>query len=399
MGFIGDILSPGKGAGFQAGKADVVSPVNEQMAQKAIGYTDQGLQAQNELYKQLAAQGGIQNQSNVFNQQQALANQLGVQAQGGGPNPALAQLNQATGANVSNQAALMAGQRGAGANAGLMARQASMQGGAAQQQMAGQAAVLRAQQQLAAQQALQGQQGMMGNLATNQVGQQAGVLNQYNQGLQNQQNMLLNSINAQNNANVGMQSNMNNINGSMAQQNAGFQQGLVGGGLMAAGAGAGLGGTPSGKGGTPPMPMASGGEVGGPMSNFGKYMSGGFGAGQAVGSMFGQALGGLGNAAYNAFNPLVGGKVGQAGASDLNTQAPFERAAHGGHIHDYTSGGKLPGKAEVKGDSLKNDKVPILGSPGEIMLPRSVTQHPDAPKKAAEFVAAIMAKNNMGKRK
>ena len=43
-----------------------------------------------------------------FRQGQDLANQLSEQAQGRGPNPALAQLQQTTGQNVANQAALMA---------------------------------------------------------------------------------------------------------------------------------------------------------------------------------------------------------------------------------------------------------------------------------------------------
>ena len=36
--------------------------------------------------------------------------------------------------------------------------------------------------------------------------------------------------------------------------------------------------------------------------------------------------------------------------------------------------GKVPGKAKVKGDSLKNDVVKVLLSPGEIVIPRSKAQ-------------------------
>jgi hypothetical protein len=50
-------------------------------------------------------------------------------------------------------------------------------------------------------------------------------------------------------------------------------------------------------------------------------------------------------------------------------------------------GGPVPGVAQVKGDSTKNDIVPAVLSPGEIVLPRSVTMAENAPKAAAQFVA------------
>lgn len=37
-----------------------------------------------------------------------------------------------------------------------------------------------------------------------------------------------------------------------------------------------------------------------------------------------------------------------------------------------SKGGNVPGKAQTPGDSLKNDKVPALLSPGEVVVPRSV---------------------------
>src|SRR5882672_3276711 len=131
---------------------------------------------QQQFVDALGGQNGIGNQSNVFNQQQMLANQLGRQAQGQGPNPALNQLSMTTGQNIANQAALMAGQRGVGNNPGLAARNIANQGAAIQQQATGQAALQRAQQQLAAQQQLQAQQGQMAGLASQQVGQQHSAL-------------------------------------------------------------------------------------------------------------------------------------------------------------------------------------------------------------------------------
>src|SRR5277367_507561 len=77
--------------------------------------------AQQQAFTQAVQPGGLQ----ALQSQQQLLGQLQQGAQGQGPNPALAQLNQTTGQNVANQASLMAGQRGASQNAGLMARQAA----------------------------------------------------------------------------------------------------------------------------------------------------------------------------------------------------------------------------------------------------------------------------------
>ena len=50
----------------------------------------------------------------------------------------------------------------------------------------------------------------------------------------------------------------------------------------------------------------------------------------------------------------------------------------------YSAGGPV--------DSPRNDTVPALLSPGEIVLPRSVAMAEDSPEKAAQFVAAIRAR-------
>ena len=67
------------------------------------------------------------------------------------------------------------------------------------------------------------------------------------------------------------------------------------------------------------------------------------------------------------------------------------------------SGGKVKAskpseKAVVKDDSLKNDKVPAMLSQGEIVIPRHITQHPDAARKAAAFVQSVLNKKRMGKK-
>ena len=68
--------------------------------------------------------------------------------------------------------------------------------------------------------------------------------------------------------------------------------------------------------------------------------------------------------------------------------------AHGATvIGGYAGGGQVPGKAQVAGNSPRNDTVPARVSPGEIVLPRSVTTAPDAAARAAAFVEAIKKKH------
>jgi hypothetical protein len=55
-------------------------------------------------------------------------------------------------------------------------------------------------------------------------------------------------------------------------------------------------------------------------------------------------------------------------------------------------GAEVPGKAKYRGDTRSNDTVPAMLSPGEIVLPRSVAQSPNAPDKAKQFVEAIKTK-------
>lgn len=226
MGFVSGLLGTAGGAGgsgFAAPRsANILNPVNIGQAGTAYGQTQQALSQQQAFLNALNAQNGLSNQTAVFNQLQNIAS-------GQGPNPAIAQLNQATAANTANQAALMAGQRGAGQNVGLIARQAAQQGAANQQQAAGQAATLQAQQSLQALNQLQG-------LSTQQVAQQQQQTNQVSNAYQQEQQNILNAIAQQNNANVGMQSNINQGNAALAGQNMTGQQNLLGNVVGGAGA-------------------------------------------------------------------------------------------------------------------------------------------------------------------
>lgn len=219
MSFMGSLVGSAGGAngtGFSAPSSAVTQqPTTSDQATNAYGQAQNGISQQQSFLNALNAQNGIGNQQQVYNQLQGVAN-------GTGPNPAQAQLAQSTAANVANQSALMAGQRGSGSNAGLIARQAAMQGAATQQQSAGQAATMQANQSLNA-------LNTMGGLATSQVGQQANATSGLAQSQQSEQSNLLNSIGQQNNADVGMQSNINSANAGLASTAMGGQYNTVSG--------------------------------------------------------------------------------------------------------------------------------------------------------------------------
>lgn len=81
-----------------------------------------------------------------------------------------------------------------------------------------------------------------------------------------------------------------------------------------------------------------------------------------------------GNANPSNYGLAKGGKVAQC-------------YAIGGAVHDHSIcmrlGGAVPGRAKVAGDSEQNDTVDAKLSPGEIVIPRSKANDPDA---AREFV-------------
>ena len=76
-----------------------------------------------------------------------------------------------------------------------------------------------------------------------------------------------------------------------------------------------------------------------------------------------------------------------------STPTPPAAKAHGGYVRKYAEGGKVKAAmgALTKMDNEKNDVVPAMLSPGEIVLPRSIVNSPNAPVAAAKFVEALMA--------
>lgn len=377
--------------------APVVNPTNQNQILNAYNQSQQTLQSQNALLGAIQQQGGLANQSQVYNQLQNVA-------AGKGPNPAQAMLSQATGQNVANQSALMAGQRGAAANVGLIARQAAMQGANTQQQAANQAAVMQANQSL-------GAIGQAGQLANTQAANEIGQTNALGQANQAEQQALINAQMGTNQANVGAQGSVNAANAGLANTTMQGQQGLIGGILNAGGSAAKF--------------MAQGGEAAqmadggmtpqsafGPQSEFGQFLNSvqpgagmapempQFGGTNAVPASIQSGISSLGKkqGAATAAPAGSGPEVLSSGA-----KAPMEMMkADGGMTHDYRGGGKVNAKASSEkavksGNSYANDKIPAVLSEHEIVIPRNITMGKDPINDSAKFVASVLAKRR-GKR-
>lgn len=65
----------------------------------------------------------------------------------------------------------------------------------------------------------------------------------------------------------------------------------------------------------------------------------------------------------------------------------------GGGRFNFEAGGPVPGRAKVDGNSLKNDTVPAQLSPGEVVLPRTISHDP---AKAKAFVEHLMQHGGNG---
>lgn len=88
-------------------------------------------------------------------------------------------------------------------------------------------------------------------------------------------------------------------------------------------------------------------------------------------------------------NPHSGGGVDASGGQQA--QAPQANDASSGGFPtgeaNAATGGNVPGKADVPGDSQRNDKVRALLSPGEVVVPRTIAHNPDRVK---QFVAHLL---------
>lgn len=324
--------------------------------------------------------------------QTALMTQLAAQANGTGPSLASQQLQQGEQANIAGTMAQLASQRGA-ANP-LMQRTALEANQNSQAATNQQAANARIQEQYNAQNALAGVSNNVANQGLAQRGQDIGVdaqnanlaqganLATYGGNLQTNLNQgHINAGQATGNANLqagynslgaqyaGLGVQAQGINAQIAQSNAANSQKTVGG-LLGAG-GAVLGG------------MAAGG-------------TGLFGAGAAA-SPTAMGAGGLTGAEVASFGGIGGASSGVVGAGGLTADevgsfgAEAAPVAEGG-AEALSHGGYVTGSPTVSGDSLKNDKVHVMLSPGEVVLPRTVVNAKDPVAAFKAFMSTVNKK-------
>lgn len=324
-------------------------------------------------YSQNQLQMEANNQGQIYNQQQALGQQLQAQMAGNGPNPAQQQFQQNVNQNTAQAQGLIASQRGL--NPALAAKMGANIGSQNNQQAAAQSGVMQAQQQLAATQNygnLLGQQ-QQGNLAQQQLYTGA------NQG----------AMNANVNVAQGNQQQAGNLVGGFANAGSAALPALLAahGGMIPH---YDLGG------------QIQSGSADGPSSSAGQYLAlqnpdfsqAGKQMG-AAGSNIGKALGtlstgmGMSQGPTMAGGAMDAGSAGAAGGSSLGMMAAM--ASKGGVIN-FKPGGAVPGNASVMGDSAANDTVPAMVSPGEVVLPRSVVNSKNPQKEAAKFLGAVLAK-------
>jgi hypothetical protein len=413
------------------GLAQTYGTQSQQYQQAAQQYQNAYNQAINSTQNQIGnTQGAIQNaqgqigQGNqAYNEAQAVNQQVGGSALnllqnaalGNSPSAAQAQLQSGLDQSIATQRALA----NSGNVSGMVANQKEALDNAAQltQSASNQAAQLRANQQVAA-------QGLYGTQATN-VAAQAGAN--------------ANTANALANTGVGLAGQANTLAGTQANV-AGLQQNAVGQQLTAGQNYANLENTATQNAGTLAAnlnatqqqaynahQLAEGQAIGGIASGAGSAASAGLLGGAAGGALGGSS--GIGGAAglpmtTSELTPLS--QAGSGGLGDVIAAAykggivPSGISSHedgnfvhrhaayakGGFVADkrspgirddshnpsmphYVSGGKIPGKPEVDGDSLKNDKVHVLVSPGEIVIPRS---HSHSIESAVEFLQELMNK-------
>ena len=107
------------------------------------------------------------------------------------------------------------------------------------------------------------------------------------------------------------------------------------------------------------------------------------------------SAGGAAGAALPAITDAVAGAAAAKGGMVHGGSRPRITRTHDGGVevappYMADEGGPVPGRPRVAGDSLKNDRVHALLSPGEVVLPRTVSQAPNAPDRAKAFVQSLL---------
>jgi hypothetical protein len=381
-------------------QAGILTPERESnINQQFVQLQQNPAQAQG-LAAQVQALGQIQKEAGSGMSAQDQANYLAAQTA----------INQNT--QSQQQAALQnQAQRGsASGGAGLAAELQAVQGGANQNQMAGlQEAGAASQRALSA----MGQAGQLGGQIESQQYGQAAQQQQAQQAIQaaNTQNALAvqqQNTQAQNQANLYNQqvaqqvanANTQAANAESLRELQGkaqtYQMGLGQAGMEAGTEGAISGGylgqanaigqeyqnIGQGIG----MFAGSGQSEGYSNQTQGNSMSGSSGGSQSSGGNSGGMStegGNYGNSANN-----YGGDMSAFGGASYWTGGPVQQNNDMGDLSTVASlgelflkdGGKVPGRAQVAGNSPQNDTVNAKLSPGEIVIPRTIAHDPEAAK-------------------
>lgn len=368
----------------------VAAPVGQAAQGIASDFTAQnGFQAK---APDISNQEGIYNQANQG--QDALAQALTNQANGQGPNPALAQLKQTTNANANQAAGLVASQRGL--NPGEAARLGSQAQVTANQTAGGQAATTAAQQQLAAESGLESVYGQQENAAS----QNANVVGGQNltaQGL-NQSTQQANT-NAVNTTTGGL---LNGIGGAL---------GLAKGGKVENPKLSTVPGKDRFKGNIMPSHLKAVSDIyhGNKFADGGTAISGeNFGAIAAppplLQSDYVQAAK---TAPGKAPRPAGGDSADEAEAApaaatpeaspDLGNLGSLQGTSFGASTAGWQKGGNVPGKPKVGHDAYKNDTVSAKLTPGEVVIDLDTMKDKGPIGDAARMLAQhIQEKNGEG---
>lgn len=112
-------------------------------------------------------------------------------------------------------------------------------------------------------------------------------------------------------------------------------------------------------------------------ANIGAQQAGGLLSGGVQMGAASMAKGGAGAAGAGAGGAAAGG-AGAGAAGGAAAAAPVAAAA-------LARGGEIPGPEIVPGDSTLNDVVPLMGSGGEVMLPKTLAKH-GSPRQIVNFV-------------
>ena len=329
--------------------------------------------------------------------QQQLAAALQAQSQGQGPNPVQQQFQQNTNQQISQQAGAIGSQKGI--SPALAQKLASESGSQMMNNQAGQAATLQAQQQLGAQQQQAGVYGQIGNEQLGLSGQNAQIAGQNAAANQNATSGIMQGLGTA--AMIAMMSKggqvqkfdsgggVNGYQQLQAPGNGNLAQAILnsaGAGPMAAG-----GGGPNGLGST----LSAVAKTGIQNSQDNSALDSMVGEFDSEDTAAAAGVGGGGGAGVSQMLMAKGGMMPEHLHHVARIYHPNFQAKNTEQLK--ATGGPVPGKAKVKGDSPKNDTVKTMLSPGEVVIPRSIMQSEDPVKNAAAFVADQLRKN--GKQK